>query len=207
MVERLEVSRAPEPKSVIKQPLREQMRQPGRARRPDAAPGARQGRGCDIPRSGPRRQHPRGVSRRPYRLAQPERMDEARLNVERESDQLRRHPLHTASRWVTFPDDEVVTLPQALAAKSLCRETSVAVRVVPGRHLSLFMGRKTLDGAWREIACWLRQRTARGPSLPDVVAGPSQCRQALLQDDDGIGARQPHSGRRRLRPIRRRVRE
>jgi poly(3-hydroxyalkanoate) synthetase len=63
-------------------------------------------------------------------------------------------------------DDEVVTLPQALAAKSLCRGTSVAVRVVPGRHLSLFMGRKTLDGAWREIACWLRHRTAAGHHCP-----------------------------------------
>ena len=83
------------------------------------------------------------------------------------------------------------SLPQALAAKSLCRGASVAVRLVPRGHLSLFMGRKTLDGAWREIACWLRQRTARGPSLLGVVAGPSQCRQVLQQDDDGIGARQP----------------
>lgn len=57
-------------------------------------------------------------------------------------------------------DDEVVALPQAVAAKSPCRGTSVAVRVEPGGHLSLFMGRRTLDGAWREIARWLRQRTA-----------------------------------------------
>jgi len=52
-------------------------------------------------------------------------------------------------------DDEIVALPQALAAKSLCRATSVAVRVEPGRHLSLFMGQRTLGGAWREIARWL----------------------------------------------------
>ena len=45
-------------------------------------------------------------------------------------------------------------LPQALAAKSLCRATSVAVRVEPGRHLSLFMGQRTLGGAWRDIARW-----------------------------------------------------
>jgi poly(3-hydroxybutyrate) depolymerase len=53
-------------------------------------------------------------------------------------------------------EDEIVALPQALAAKSLCRATSVAVRVEPGRHLSLFMGQRTLGGAWREIARWLK---------------------------------------------------
>ena len=52
-------------------------------------------------------------------------------------------------------DDEVVALPQALAAESLCRATRVTVRVEPGRHLSLFMGRRTLAGAWRDIARWL----------------------------------------------------
>ncbi len=53
-------------------------------------------------------------------------------------------------------DDEIVALPQALAAKSLCRATSFAVRVEPGRHLSLFMGERTLGGAWRDIARWLK---------------------------------------------------
>ena len=53
-------------------------------------------------------------------------------------------------------EDEIVALPQALAAKSLCRATSVAVRVEPGRHLSLFMGQRTLGGAWWEIARWLK---------------------------------------------------
>ena len=47
-------------------------------------------------------------------------------------------------------EDEIVALPQAVAAKSLCRATSVAVRVEPGRHLSLFMGQRTLEGAWRK---------------------------------------------------------
>ena len=56
-------------------------------------------------------------------------------------------------------DDEIVALPQAVAAKSLCRATSVAVRVEPGRHLSLFMGQRTLGGAWREIACWLESES------------------------------------------------
>ena len=54
-------------------------------------------------------------------------------------------------------DDEIVAVPQATAVKSLCRAANVAVRVESGRHLSLFMGRRTLDGAWWEIARWLRQ--------------------------------------------------
>ena len=56
-------------------------------------------------------------------------------------------------------DDEIVALPQALAAKSLCGATSVEVRVEPGRHLSLFMGQRTLGGAWREIARWLESES------------------------------------------------
>jgi poly(3-hydroxyalkanoate) synthetase len=55
-------------------------------------------------------------------------------------------------------DDEIVALPQATAVKALCRATNVAVRVEQGRHLSLFMGQRTLGGAWRDIAGWLRQR-------------------------------------------------
>jgi poly(3-hydroxyalkanoate) synthetase len=53
-------------------------------------------------------------------------------------------------------DDEIVALPQAAAAKPLCTRADVEVRVEPGRHLSLFMGRRTLDTAWRDIACWLK---------------------------------------------------
>jgi poly(3-hydroxyalkanoate) synthetase len=58
-------------------------------------------------------------------------------------------------------DDEIVPSPQATAVKSLCRAANVAVRVESGRHLSLFMGRRTLDRAWREIARWLRQDAGR----------------------------------------------
>jgi poly(3-hydroxyalkanoate) synthetase len=68
-------------------------------------------------------------------------------------------------------DDEVVTLPQAVAAKSLCRGTSVAIRVEPGGHLSLFMGRRTLDGAWREIAHWLRGGKATACHDPAPLPG------------------------------------
>jgi poly(3-hydroxyalkanoate) synthetase len=58
-------------------------------------------------------------------------------------------------------DDEIVAVPQAVAAKSLCTGTSVEVRVEPGRHLSLFMGRRTLATAWRDIARWLTEADAQ----------------------------------------------
>jgi poly(3-hydroxyalkanoate) synthetase len=60
-------------------------------------------------------------------------------------------------------DDEIVAVPQATAIKSLCAGTSVEIRVVPGRHLSLYMGRRTLDTAWRDVARWLAQ--------PETAAG------------------------------------
>ena len=98
VVERLEVSRAPEPKSVIKQPLREQMRQLAA----HAAPTLRLERGKaeaaifrdQVPDVSIHEAYLVG----PIAWLDPERMDEARLNVERESDRLRCHPLHTASR-------------------------------------------------------------------------------------------------------------
>jgi poly(3-hydroxyalkanoate) synthetase len=62
-------------------------------------------------------------------------------------------------------EDEVVALPQATAVQSLCAKTSVEIRVEPGRHLSLFMGRRTLHTAWRDIAYWLVQ--------PEAAARPS----------------------------------
>ena len=67
-------------------------------------------------------------------------------------------------------EDEVVAVPQAVAVKSLCRGASVAVRVEQGRHLSLFMGRRTVEGAWRDIARWLAEGNA-GAS-PRARAGP-----------------------------------
>jgi poly(3-hydroxyalkanoate) synthetase len=59
-------------------------------------------------------------------------------------------------------DDEIVAVQQATAVKSLCPGTSVEIRVEPGRHLSLFMGRRTLDDAWRQIALWLKAPGRRG---------------------------------------------
>jgi poly(3-hydroxyalkanoate) synthetase len=63
-------------------------------------------------------------------------------------------------------DDEIVAVAQATAVKSLCVGTSVEIRVEPGRHLSLFMGRRTLHTAWRDIARWLTESDAadRSPS-------------------------------------------
>jgi poly(3-hydroxyalkanoate) synthetase len=52
-------------------------------------------------------------------------------------------------------DDAVVAPRQVTAVESKCRRAKVAVRVEPGRHLSLFMGRRTLSTAWRDIARWL----------------------------------------------------
>ena len=58
-------------------------------------------------------------------------------------------------------DDEIVAPAQALAVKALCANAEVATQVVPGRHLSLFLGRRTLNDAWNEIARWLHKNNAR----------------------------------------------
>ena len=72
-------------------------------------------------------------------------------------------------------DDEIVPLPQAIAVKALCPRTRVEIRIEPGRHLSLFMGRRTLASAWRDIACWLRE--------PDHRDAPPD-RAALVETDE-----------------------
>ena len=58
-------------------------------------------------------------------------------------------------------DDEVVALAQATAVESLCPQARVRTRVEPGRHLSLFMGRKTVGGAWPEVGRWLSEPEPR----------------------------------------------
>ncbi len=57
-------------------------------------------------------------------------------------------------------DDEIVSAPQATAVARLCPNAEATVRIAPGKHLSLFMGRDTLAGAWREIAGWLRDHAS-----------------------------------------------
>ena len=66
--------------------------------------------------------------------------------------------------------DAIVAVPQATAVARLCT-TPVEVRIVPGRHLSLFMGRHTLRTAWPEIGAWLvdgdeARKSGRIASLP-----------------------------------------
>ena len=60
-------------------------------------------------------------------------------------------------------DDEVVSLPQAIAAQSLFPRARVETRVLPGRHLSLFMGRETVARAWGEIGGWLAASRCEKP--------------------------------------------
>ena len=91
-------------------------------------------------------------------------------------------------------DDEIVALPQATAVKSLCTRTNVEVRVEPGQHLSLFMGRRTLNTAWREIACWLREPDAPAPpsNRPALVAAAKRGRETAIAES-GSGEARPAS--------------
>ena len=57
-------------------------------------------------------------------------------------------------------DDEVVSTLQATAIEALCPQTRVTVRVESGRHLSLFMGSRTIATAWRDLARWLAEADA-----------------------------------------------
>ena len=66
--------------------------------------------------------------------------------------------------------DAVVTPAQVTAVKSKCRRAKVAVRVEPGRHLSLFMGRRTLRTAWRDIAHWLGEEHAASAKAANEAA-------------------------------------
>ena len=62
-------------------------------------------------------------------------------------------------------DDSIVPAPQATAALQRCPDADVTLRVVPGRHLSLFMGARTLKNHWPQIAHWIcAQGDARSQS-------------------------------------------
>lgn len=68
-------------------------------------------------------------------------------------------------------EDELVAPPQLLALENLVGTPSeqIVTSLAPGRHLSLFVGKDTLDHFWPGIAQWLRQPLAiscRGPSTP-----------------------------------------
>jgi poly(3-hydroxyalkanoate) synthetase len=101
-------------------------------------------------------------------------------------------------------DDEIVALPQATAIKSLCTGTSVKVRIEPGEHLSLFMGRRTLATAWPDIARWLRRPdAAKGPPCLPTPAEARNRGEETAVDKNGTGKVgrasivKPHRKRRR----------
>lgn len=54
-------------------------------------------------------------------------------------------------------DDDIVAPAQLLGAAPLLGHGKVAQAVVPGSHLSLFMGARTLATTWPRIARWLRR--------------------------------------------------
>ena len=54
--------------------------------------------------------------------------------------------------------DDITPAPQVFAAEKLLGTPAAAIRrqLVPGGHIGLFMGEKTLAGAWPEIGRWIR---------------------------------------------------
>jgi poly(3-hydroxyalkanoate) synthetase len=80
-------------------------------------------------------------------------------------------------------DDEVVSPARATAIRSLCRQTRVETRVEPGRHLSLFMGRKTVHAAWPEIGHWLAE--------PERARAPASAARRERRNRQDQGAREP----------------
>jgi poly(3-hydroxyalkanoate) synthetase len=63
-------------------------------------------------------------------------------------------------------DDDVVAPAQAMAAARLCTHATVTTRMAAGTHLSLFLGRQSLDGPWTDISAWLRKALGgRGASM------------------------------------------
>jgi poly(3-hydroxyalkanoate) synthetase len=81
-------------------------------------------------------------------------------------------------------DDEIVPPPQATAVEALCGQTRVTVRVEPGRHLSLFMGRRTVATAWRDIARWLAEAESvgTGPAVTPGIARPRKLKQDAAKE-------------------------
>ncbi len=51
--------------------------------------------------------------------------------------------------------DDITPHEQVFAAQHLTGATEVQQRMVPGGHVGLFMGARTLDTAWPQIAAWL----------------------------------------------------
>ena len=57
--------------------------------------------------------------------------------------------------------DDITPAEQVFAAKTLCGTPAdqVEAQTVPGGHVGLFMGKRTLDESWPKIGAWIaRQR-------------------------------------------------
>ncbi|MGC8703363.1 MAG: alpha/beta fold hydrolase [Thiomonas sp.] len=56
--------------------------------------------------------------------------------------------------------DDITTAPQVFAAETLCGTPpeKIEKRIVPGGHVGLFMGARTLKEAWPEIAAWIARQ-------------------------------------------------
>ncbi|WP_296571403.1 alpha/beta fold hydrolase [Phreatobacter sp.] len=80
---------------------------------------------------------------------------------------------------VAARDDEIVSPPQLLdmASQVASPPDRIAVRLVAGRHLSLFMGKDVLARTWPEIAAFLTERPAAQPK-PKARAGRMTRRRA-----------------------------
>ena len=54
--------------------------------------------------------------------------------------------------------DDITTAPQVFAAETLCRTAKAQIekRIVPGGHVGLFMGGRTLKETWPEIGAWIK---------------------------------------------------
>jgi poly(3-hydroxyalkanoate) synthetase len=88
-------------------------------------------------------------------------------------------------------DDEIVAVPQATAVKSLFAGTSVEIRIEPGQHLSLFMGRRTLKIAWPDIARWLTRADAPAaqPDHPAQVEAAERGQETAVAENGVPNAR------------------
>jgi poly(3-hydroxyalkanoate) synthetase len=71
--------------------------------------------------------------------------------------------LRTPLYLIAAEDDEITAPEQTLACAGLVGTPPAAVRkrVVPGGHLDLFLGRRTLDTLWPDVVDWLGAPTSR----------------------------------------------
>ena len=58
--------------------------------------------------------------------------------------------------------DDITPSPQVFAAEAKLGtpKDRIAKKLVPGGHIGLFMGSKTLKNFWPEVASWIKQECA-----------------------------------------------